>query len=93
MILIYTQYIIEVAKNRDAFARELKDEGISTGLNYIPLHLLSYYKNKYKLKIMAYPNALNSYGKILSLPIYAAMTDDDVNYVCDKVIEIENRWI
>jgi dTDP-4-amino-4,6-dideoxygalactose transaminase len=90
---IYTQYIIEISKNRDAFARELKDEGVSTGLNYIPLHLLTYYKNKYKLKIMAYPNALNSYGKILSLPIYAAMSDEDIHYVCDKIIEIENKWI
>jgi dTDP-4-amino-4,6-dideoxygalactose transaminase len=90
---IYTQFIIEVSKNRDAFARDLKTNGISTGLNYVPLHLLSYYKNKYKLKIMTYPNALNSYSKILSLPIYAAMNDDDVNYVCDKIIEIDNKWI
>jgi len=90
---IYTQYIIEISKNRDAFARELKDVGISTGLNYVPLHLLSYYKNKYKLKIMAFSNALSSYSKILSLPIYAAMTDEEVNYVCDEIIEIENRWI
>ncbi len=90
---IYTQFIVEVNKNRDAFARELKDEGISTGLNYIPLHLLTYYKNKYKLKIMAYPNALNSYSKTLSLPIYAAMTDKDIDYVCDKIIEIEKRWV
>jgi len=90
---IYTQFIVEIGKNRDAFARALKDEGISTGLHYVPLHLLTYYKNKYKLKIMAYPNALNSYGKILSLPIYAAMTDEDVNYVCDKIIEIESQWV
>jgi dTDP-4-amino-4,6-dideoxygalactose transaminase len=90
---IYTKYIVEISKNRDAFARELKDEGISTGLNFIPLHLLTYYKNKYKLKIMAYPNALNTYSKILSLPIYAAMTDEEVDYVCEKVIEIEKRWI
>jgi dTDP-4-amino-4,6-dideoxygalactose transaminase len=90
---IYTQYIIQVNKNRDSFARDLKNEGISTGLNYVPLHLLSYYKTKYKLKIMAYSNALNSYSKILSLPIYAAMSDDDVNYVCDKIIELDKKWI
>ncbi len=90
---IYTQFIVEIDKNRDAFARALKDEGISTGLHYVPLHLLTYYKNKYKLKIMAYPNALNSYGKILSLPIYAAMSNEDVDYVCNKIIEIESSWV
>ena len=28
---------------------------------------------------------LNNYQQILSLPIYAGLTDDDVNYVCDQV--------
>ena len=90
---IFTQFIIKVSRNRDAFARALKERGVSTGLNYIPLHLLSYYKTKYSIKITAYPNALNNYQQILSLPIYAGLTDDDVNYVCDKVIEVASDWI
>jgi len=40
---LFTQFIVKITKNRDGFARALKDEGISTGLTYIPLHLLSYY--------------------------------------------------
>ena len=55
----FSQYIIKVTKNRDGFARALKEQGVSTGLHYIPLHLLTYYKKKYKLKITAYGNALN----------------------------------
>ncbi|MGE4455303.1 MAG: DegT/DnrJ/EryC1/StrS family aminotransferase [Arcobacteraceae bacterium] len=90
---IFTQYIIKISKNRDAFARALKEEGISTGLNFIPLHLLSYYKHKYNLKVTSYLNALNSYQQILSLPIYPSMSDEDVNYICDKVISIANKWI
>jgi len=90
---IFSHYIIKVSKNRDAFARALKEEGISTGLNYVPLHLLSYYKQKYKLKITAFPNALNAYGQILSLPIYPSLSDEDVNYICQKVIKIANDWI
>ncbi len=90
---IFSQYTIKVSKNRDGFARALKEEGISTGLNYIPLHLLSYYKQKYKLKITAYPNALNTYGQILSLPIYPSLSDEDVEYICSKIIKIANDWI
>ncbi len=90
---IFSQYIIKVSKNRDAFARALKEEGIATGLNYIPLHLLSYYKQKYKLKITAFPNALNTYGQILSLPIYPSLSDEEVEYICEKVIKIANEWI
>jgi len=90
---IYTQYIVKVSKNRDGFARALKEKGVSTGLHYIPLHLLTYYKKKYKLKITAYGNALGTYGQILSLPIYSAMSDEDVDYVCETVKAVANEWI
>jgi len=90
---IYTQFIIKILRNRDAFARALKERGVSTALNYIPLHLLSYYKNKYSIKITAYPNALHNYQQILSLPIYAGLSDEDVDYVCKQVIEIASNWI
>ena len=75
------------------FARALKEQGIATGLHYIPLHLLSYYKNKYSLKITAFGSALTSYQQILSLPMYPSLTDDDVNYVCDKIVEIAETWV
>ena len=90
---IYTQYIIKINRNRDAFARALKERGVSTALNYIPLHLLTYYKNKYSIKITAFPNALNNYQQILSLPIYAGLLDEEVEYVCKQVIEVAKEWI
>ena len=90
---IYTQYIIKISRNRDAFARALKEKGVSTALNYIPLHLLSYYKSKYSIKITAFPNALHNYQQILSLPIYAGLSNEDVNYICDQVIDVAKEWI
>ncbi|MEA3288677.1 MAG: DegT/DnrJ/EryC1/StrS aminotransferase family protein [Campylobacterota bacterium] len=90
---IFSQYIIKVTKNRDGFARALKEEGVSTGLNYIPLHLLTYYKKKYKLKITTYGNALSNYGQILSLPIYPSMSDEDVMYVCNTIKKVSESWI
>ncbi len=89
---IYTSYIIKVDKNRDSFARELALRGIRTGLNYIPLHLLSYYKNKYSLRINDFPVALTNYQQILSLPIYPNLKDDEVLYICEAVKDIaKNR--
>jgi dTDP-4-amino-4,6-dideoxygalactose transaminase len=90
---LYTQFIIKVDKNRDGFARELKKEGINTGLTYIPLHLLTYYKQKYKLKITAYGNALTTYGQILSLPMYPGLSDEEVLFVCDTIKQISKEWI
>ncbi|MEA3374529.1 MAG: DegT/DnrJ/EryC1/StrS family aminotransferase [Campylobacterota bacterium] len=85
---IFSLYVIKIDKNRDSFARVLLEHGITTGLHYIPLHLMSYYKAKYALRINDFPVALRNYQQILSLPIYAAMSDEEVEYVCDKVIEV-----
>jgi dTDP-4-amino-4,6-dideoxygalactose transaminase len=90
---LFTQFIIKITKNRDGFARALKNKGISTGLTYIPLHLLTYYKQKYKLKITAYRNALTAYGQILSLPMYPSLSLDDVKYICNSIKKISKEWV
>jgi perosamine synthetase len=84
----YSHYVIKVDKNRDSFARELLEYGIETGLHYIPLHLLSYYKTKYNLRVNDYPAALRSFQQVLSIPVYASMTDKEVEYVCKSIREI-----
>ncbi|MDF1879261.1 DegT/DnrJ/EryC1/StrS aminotransferase family protein [Sulfurimonas sp. SAG-AH-194-C20] len=84
----FSLYVIKVDKNRDSFAVELKNVSIGTGLHYIPLHLLSYYKAKYSLRVNDYPVALRSYQQVLSLPIYANMSDAEVKSVIDKVKKI-----
>jgi len=84
----FSQYIVKIDKNRDSFARELKDRGINTALHYIPLHLLTYYRKKYNIRVNDFPNALNNYQKILSLPIFYGLSDKDVYYICDQIKDI-----
>jgi len=89
----YGLFTIKVDKNRDDFARALSDRGVYTGLFFVPLHLLTYYKQKYSLKVNAYPTALTTYQQILSIPCYAKMSDDDVLYVCDIIKEVANSRV
>ncbi len=84
----FSLYIIKIDKNRDSFAVELRDAGVGTGLHYIPLHLLSYYKSKYALRVNDYPVALRSYQQVLSLPIYSNMSDSEVKTVISKIKSI-----
>ncbi len=85
---IYYLYILKIDTNRDEFARKLKEKGVGVGLHYIPLHLLTYYKSKYSLKVNDFPNALRNYYQILSIPIYAKMTNEDAEYVVKQIKEI-----
>ncbi len=89
----FSLYIIKIDKNRDSFAVELRNVGIETGLHYIPLHLLTYYKAKYSLRVNAFPVALRSYQQVLSLPIYASMEDKDVKFVIDKIKKIASTRV
>ena len=84
----FSLYIIKIDKNRDSFATALQEEGIGSGLHYIPLHLLTYYKTKYSLRVNDFPVALRTFQQVLSLPIYASMSDDEVKTVIKAVKKI-----
>ena len=84
---VYSQYIIKIDKNRDDFARVLREKGVFTALHYVPLHLLSYYKQKYSLRVNDFPIALTNFQQILSIPNYPSMSDEDVKYVCEMIKE------
>lgn len=90
---IFTQYIIEIDKNRDHFAKELKAKGVNVALHYIPLHLLDYYKKKYALKVFDFPTALSVYQKVMTLPIYPSMSDSEIKSICEAVKEVASRHI
>ncbi|MBN2782975.1 MAG: DegT/DnrJ/EryC1/StrS family aminotransferase [Campylobacterales bacterium] len=84
----YFLYIVKIDKNRDSFATELKNIGVECGLHYIPLHLLSYHKSKYGLKINSFPVALRTFQTVLSLPIYPTMSDKEVEFVIDSIKKV-----
>ncbi len=86
-------YIIKVDKNRDSFARELDTKGIQTGLHYIPLHLMSYYKSKYSLRVNDFPVALRNFQQVLSIPNFASMSDKEIKYVCESIKEISKTRV
>jgi len=89
----YSLYIIKVDKNRDSFALELKKQGVEVGLHYIPLHFLTYYKNKYSLKVNNFPVALTTYQQVMSLPIYPSMQDKEVLYVIEKIKSVASTRV
>ena len=90
---IYAQYIIKVDKNRDGFAKELLAQGIGVGLHYVPLHLLSYYRKKYNYRITDFPAALGAYSQVLSLPIYPALSEAEIEHICKVITRIASARV
>ena len=78
---------------RDEFIEALKKENIGTSVHFIPLHLHPFYRNAFGYKAGDFPNARAAFERIISLPIFPGMTDEQVARVIDAVraIVIEHR--
>lgn len=89
-------YIIKLkldrlAIDRDRFIEELKGAKIGASVHFIPLHLHPYYRETYGYKPADFPSALETYRRIVSLPLYPKMTDADADSVIDAVSSICRR--
>ncbi len=82
-------YIIGV-KNRDAVIEELKEKSVGCSVHFIPVHKQPYYKEKYGYKDEEYPVANKIYERSISLPIFPDMSEDEITYVIEKVLEAVN---
>jgi dTDP-4-amino-4,6-dideoxygalactose transaminase len=81
----FHKFVIDV-DNRDILARNLAIKGIETKVHYKePLHELPAYADYTGPDILSAASALAR--RVLSLPIYPELTDLEVEYVIDAVLD------
>jgi len=91
---VYHLYVIQVrnggTEKRDSLAKFLNENGIATGLHYpIPLHLQKCFSDlKYKKGDFPVSEKLAESG--LSLPMYPELSDNQIEYVGEKIKEFFN---
>jgi len=73
--------------SRSEFIEKLKERGIGTSVHFIPLYRFSYYR-RLGYRIEEFPNSEWVFERVVSLPIFPGMTDEEVNYVIENVVEI-----
>jgi dTDP-4-amino-4,6-dideoxygalactose transaminase len=73
---------------RSEFITMMRQRNIGTSVHFIPLHLHPYYRNTYRYRPGDFPNASDSYERLVSLPIYPAMTNRDAGQVVSAVRDI-----
>ena len=74
--------------SRDAFVKEMKKRQVGVSVHFIPVHLFSYYSEKYGYLPKDFPVAYAEYERLVSLPLSPRMSDSDVDDVIDAVISI-----
>src|SRR5271155_577644 len=65
---------------RGEIFRALRAENIGVNVHYIPVHRHPYYRERFKSK-ENYPVAEDAYERLISLPMFHSMTDQDVEDV------------
>jgi dTDP-4-amino-4,6-dideoxygalactose transaminase len=74
--------------SRNRFMEELKTRDIGASVHFIPIHLHPYYRDKYGYKPEDFPVAYREYQRIVSLPLFPKMSDQDVEDVIEAVCAI-----
>ena len=65
---------------------KMAEYGIATNVHYIPLPLLSAYKNQ-GFNIKDYPNAYAMFENEITLPLHTKLTDEEIDYIIDSFVK------
>ena len=93
----YHLYVIRLnleklqADRADVFAA-LRAKGIGVNVHYIPVHLHPFYRNRFGTAPGMCPVAEAAYERLLSLPIFHGMSDDDVDSVIETVTNLVRSY-
>ncbi|HEY0282611.1 MAG TPA: DegT/DnrJ/EryC1/StrS family aminotransferase, partial [Rhizomicrobium sp.] len=81
---VYHLYVFETS-NREEVAKALAQEGIETGIHYpLPLHLQPAFADLSKPASL--PVTERVAGRVLSLPMYPELDNEDVDRICEIVL-------
>jgi perosamine synthetase len=81
----------ELTISRDVFIEELSARNIGVSVHFIPLHVQPYYRDTYGYSPNDFPRAFEAFQRIISLPLYARMSDADVQDVIDAVTDVAEQ--
>ena len=74
--------------DKNIFFKKLLKMGIKLQVHYIPIYRHSYYKKKFNLKTLNFPNTEQFYNQVVSLPIYYNLSKKTQLYVINCIKKI-----
>ncbi|HEV2690974.1 MAG TPA: UDP-4-amino-4,6-dideoxy-N-acetyl-beta-L-altrosamine transaminase [Bryobacteraceae bacterium] len=71
----------------------LRAENLGVNVHYVPVHLHPYYRSQFGYRGGEYPVAENAYQRLISLPMFHAMSDRDVEDVVAAVRKVMAHFV
>ena len=72
--------------------RALRAENVGVNVHYIPVHLHPYYRDRFGYREGDFPVTEDAYARLLSLPMFHGMTDQDVDDVIQAVRKVIGHY-
>jgi len=82
----------KLAVNRNQFIDRLSERGIKASVHFIPLYRHPYYQKVCPVSLDKVANSEWLYERIISLPIYPGMTDEQVTYVIETIRDLLRKY-
>ena len=82
----------KLAADRGQIFRALRAENIGVNVHYIPVHLHPYYRDRFGYQGGEFPVAEGAYERLISLPMFHAMTDQDVSDVVQAASKVLSHY-
>ena len=82
----------KLSTDRAQIFRALRAENIGVNVHYIPVHRHPYYCDRFGYKGGEFPVAEDAYERLISLPMFHGMSDQDVNDVIEAVRKVVGSY-
>jgi len=73
--------------SREALIENLKADGVQTSIHYPPIHLFTYYRNRFGYNEGLLPITEKAGTQEITLPLHPLMKEEDVEYIVSKIKE------
>ena len=83
---IYTVLLDSI--NRNEFFRKMRERNIGVNVHYIPVYHFSYYRKHFNFNPKDFPVTEEVFNRIVTLPLFPKMEDEEVTYVIDTIKEM-----
>ncbi len=83
---LYT-ILLDESINRDEFFKYMRSANIGVNLHYIPVYRHSYYVDNYGFDAEEFPVTEDVFGRIITLPLFPRMSEEQVEYVVTSIDE------
>ncbi len=90
-------YIIQIIAENWSISRndliiKLNAFGIGTSVHYKPVHMHSFYQKKYGFKSNDFIQSKNLYEKVISIPMYPDLNNEEVSYIINILNKLWNKY-